>query len=372
MAVKVIKDIRQARRNNKAQILWYLYNNGPMSRIELAKLLKLTTPSITQLISDLMIQQEVVEVGTIQRNASGRREVLLDLNADKNIALGINIETDVTYFCVANVRKVLKVYEFKTSIFAFQNTMDIFAQKVGEILAEFPQVNEICVGLNAKVDNGIVSISYDDIVENFNMKAYLEELFKRKTEIINNVKAQALSLYRKNIENYLYVTHSPEVGSAVIVKGEIVEEKDCVRGGLGHIVVDLDGPLCKCGKYGCLNTLVSDEAIEKQYFNKTGINKTVNEIYALYGTCEIATEMLNEIIKTLAVVIANTTELFNPTRVFVAGGIFCVDSIYDKGKEILDKCGFALDVERIKNVKELKSTAEARYIIIKSIFGMSN
>lgn len=364
------KDIRQFRRSNKAQILWYLYNRGPLSRLELAKLCKLTTPSITQLINDLLIQNEVKEIGSIQRNATGRREVLLDLNPNKYIALGINIESDITYFCVANVKDIFKVEKEDTKNFNFDNTMEIFDERIAKILEEYPSVNKICIGLSGKVINGFIENAYTKFLKDFDMKTYIEKKFGIETEVINSTKAQAFAMYRENNENYLFVTHSPEISSAMILKGELLKGKNSVTGELGHIVVEVDGNPCKCGKRGCLNTYVSDEAIENKYFETTGCKKSIDEIYALYGVEEEATTLLKKVIKTIAVLLANVYEILNPNRIFVSGGIFAEDKLYSYGWEILNKCGFNLEVERITDTVGLKSTAEARYIIVKSILNV--
>ena len=365
------KDIRQFRRSNKTQILWFLYNKGPLSRLELAKLCNLTTPSITQLINDLTIQKEVVEVGSVQRNATGRKEILLDLNPNKNIVLGINIEADITYFCIANVKKVFSVIKEPTESFKFSETVDIFTNKVAEILAQYPKVNQICVGVNGKVENGCIENSYDDMHTGFNLQKHLEDKFNMPVEIINNIKAQALSLYKIENENYLFITHSPEVGSAMIIKGELIKGNDKVTGELGHTIIKLDGKQCKCGKRGCLNTYVGDLAIEEEYFNKTGEKKTVEEIYALYEKDEVATDILKRVIRVMAVMIANVSELLNPEKVFLSGGIFGQDNVYSFGWEILDKCGYqGLTVERITDTEKLKSTAIAKYSICKNILSL--
>ena len=210
------KDIRQFRRSNKAQILWYLYNRGPLSRLELAKLCNLTTPSITQLINDLLVQNEVKEVGSIQRNATGRREVLVDLNTNKYVALGINVEEDITYFCVATLKEVYKVVKFDTHIFNFNETMEVFDSKIAELIEEFPSINKICIGLDGKIIDGFVHNAYTKLFKDFNMQRYIEEKFNIDTEVLNSTKAQALSLYHEQNENYLFVTHSPEISSAMV------------------------------------------------------------------------------------------------------------------------------------------------------------
>ena len=363
---KKTRNPKELRRSNKAQILWHLYNKGPLSRLELASLCHLTTPSITQLMQDLLVQGEVIEIGSVQRNATGRREVLVDLNPGVNIALGINIEKEITYFCVANVKEVFKIYEAKTQDFDFYGSLDKFDAKINEIIGEYPDVNQICIGVTGKVEDGAILNGYEE-VPSFNLKKHIEDTFNIRCLVINNLKAQALSLYKQGNENFVYVTHSPSIGSAMVIKGEVINQNDKATGDVGHLIIDVDGSRCSCGKNGCLNTIVSDYAIEQAYLKKTGKALSVDEIYKLYETDEAATEILDFVITKTAIVIADVNEFLNPERIFLVGGIFCNDRIYEKGWEILNKCNFDIEVERIVNAETLKATAEAKYIICKSI-----
>lgn len=365
--VKKKKDIREVRRSNKAQILWHLYNRGPLSRLELAKLCHLTTPSITQLMHDLLLQEEVVEIGSIQRNATGRKEILVDLNPNKNIALGVNIETDYTYFSVANVKEVFKVEKVVTSELKLNESLDVLDEKIAALIKEFSSINQICIASVGKVENGVIIMGYGELPVNLDIEAHISEKFGLKTKVMSSVKAQALSLYREGNENYLFVTHSPELSSAMIIKGEVIKGNDKVTGDLGHIIINTEGRRCKCGKVGCLNTYVSDKSIEDRYQMLTGNKLNINEIYALYNKEEKATVMLNNIAKYLAVIIADVNEMLNPEKVYIAGGIFAHDEIFSYGCGILKDCNFGMSAERITDVENLKATAPAKYMICKSI-----
>lgn len=369
--MKKIKDIRNMRRSNKAQILWHLFNKGPLSRLELASLCHLTTPSITQLMQDLLLQGEVVEIGTIQRNATGRREVLVDLNVNKNIALGINIEENFTYFTVANIREVFKTYKVPTKELRTDETIDEADKKIEEILKEFPSVNQICIGIPGKIEDGIIVNGYGAMPTGFNLQKHIEDKFGIRSLIVNNVKAQAMSLYSAKAENYMYVTHSPDIGSAMIIKGEIVKGNDKVTGELGHLIWDINGKPCKCGKRGCINTLICDDMLVENYNKRSGKEiTTIDELYSLYGNDEDATKMLDHVNTELAVTIANINELLNPEKIFVTGGIFSQDALFSKGLQVLADCNFNIDVERITDTEKLKATAEAKYMTIKSILDL--
>lgn len=54
------------------------------------------------------------------------------------------------------------------------------------------------------------------------------------------------------------------IGSAILLSDTPVIGELHAAGELGHISIDLDGPLCPCGKHGCLETMISGTALKKQ------------------------------------------------------------------------------------------------------------
>ncbi|MDD4120708.1 MAG: winged helix-turn-helix domain-containing protein, partial [Clostridia bacterium] len=63
-----VNSLKSLKKNNKSSILRLLYDNGAMSRLELAKETGLTTASITVLVKDLMACGAIIESGSVQRN----------------------------------------------------------------------------------------------------------------------------------------------------------------------------------------------------------------------------------------------------------------------------------------------------------------
>jgi glucokinase len=51
------------------------------------------------------------------------------------------------------------------------------------------------------------------------------------------------------------------IGGAVMVDGRLVRGASGAAGELGHMVVDIDGPICPCGNAGCLEVMASGTAL---------------------------------------------------------------------------------------------------------------
>jgi glucokinase len=70
--------------------------------------------------------------------------------------------------------------------------------------------------------------------------------------------------------NFIMITLGTGLGSGIVANGEVMYGHDGLAGELGHIVVDLNGRECLCGRKGCLETYVS----------ATGLKRTVFELLA--------------------------------------------------------------------------------------------
>jgi glucokinase len=67
----------------------------------------------------------------------------------------------------------------------------------------------------------------------------------------------------RNVQDFLYVTVSTGVGGAIMTAGQLLHGPDGTAGELGHISVELDGPLCGCGGTGHLEAISGGVALAR-------------------------------------------------------------------------------------------------------------
>ncbi|GAA2430233.1 ROK family transcriptional regulator [Actinomadura vinacea] len=80
----------------------------------------------------------------------------------------------------------------------------------------------------------------------------------------NNTRLAALAeavFGRSSVEDLLYLRLSDGVGGGLVVGGRLVTGSSGLAGELGHVTADPNGPECRCGKKGCVETLASVPAI---------------------------------------------------------------------------------------------------------------
>lgn len=362
-------------RSNKTNILFKLQNEGGKSRLQLAKSLNLTAASITQLVKELIEKGYIIETGNMQRNATGRREVLLSINSARFASIGVNIEKDKTHIAICNYDKVIEEKIFYTRQYLASKNAESIAKDVQILYDKYYSSYEIMgvgVGIAGTVDekNGVSIDSHGILDKNYPLCDELKKRIAMDVKIINNVKAQARALINDREDNFMYVKHSPGIGCAIVVGGKVVDGYNAMAGELGHTIVEKDGKVCECGKRGCLETVVSERAIEDKYFAVTGEKKEINEIYALYVNNSSAKQILDDCICTLSLAIGNAATINDPKKIMLTGGLFFQKDIFEEFSKKMAEFGFGrfYKIINVDNDKKIKAFAGARHILLEKLF----
>ena len=369
MTTKVINP-KTLRKSNKVNIKFILWSKGDMSRLQLAKELKLTKASITQIVNDLVYEGEVEEIGNVEKKSAGRPEVLLRLNTKKHIAIGLNIENDKTHISICTLDTILEDYVYPTAekIKDVQDIIELLKPVVKKWRYPYAPIG-IGVGIVGIVEKGVSVNSYGILPNNSDIKKALEAEFDMPVKVINNIHAQARVLLKGSEDNFMLIKHSPGIGCAIISNGKVLGGEHLVAGEIGHVVVEKNGLQCRCGKKGCLEAYTAEWHIEDLYYTKTNNKLSVSEIYDKYGIDKIATEILEDAIQYLVLAIANTSTIIDPKHIIVTGGLFNNDRLYDLVIERVRELGLKADcdISRVADGESIKAFAGAKDIIMNKI-----
>ena len=122
--------------------------------------------------------------------------------------------------------------------------------------------------------------------------------------------------------NVVYVTVSTGIGGGVVLDGKLYRGSRGLSGEIGHTIVMPDGPLCACGKRGCLEATSSGPAIAQAYAEATGVEITAAEVFArAAGGDSAAQNVLASSIRYLGIGLSNAINLFDPDLIVVGGGV---------------------------------------------------
>jgi predicted NBD/HSP70 family sugar kinase len=103
--------------------------------------------------------------------------------------------------------------------------------------------------------------------ENLQIKYLLEEKLGVTVRLDNDCVMLALAEKWQNLENredFCVINVDYGIGSSFVINRQIYRGNLYGSGQIGHTIVNPDGPLCDCGRYGCLETAASLSALKKQ------------------------------------------------------------------------------------------------------------
>jgi predicted NBD/HSP70 family sugar kinase len=120
--------------------------------------------------------------------------------------------------------------------------------------------------------------------------------------------------------NLFYVMLSEGIGGGVIVDGRIYLGRAGAAGELGHIVVDPDGQVCRCGNRGCLATVAGGAALTAALRQMHGPEMTVDELVALAHNGDPgAARLIADAGQAVGRVLAGTCGVLDPELVIIGG-----------------------------------------------------
>ena len=155
--------------------------------------------------------------------------------------------------------------------YAIQLLIDMVYQTIAQVDLDLKDISAIGVSCGGPLDTktGIVH-SPPNLPgwEALPLKEMLVDEFNLPVTIENDANACALAEYRfgggRGYASVLYMTMSTGIGGGIVINGEIYHGANDSAGEVGHQILLPDGPLCGCGKRGCLEALCSGPAIARR------------------------------------------------------------------------------------------------------------
>jgi glucokinase len=160
------------------------------------------------------------------------------------------------------------------------------------------------------------------------LRKLLEQRLGLPVALGHDVRAGALAEGRfgaaRGLRHYLFMPIGTGIGGAVVLDGRPYSGADGSAGEIGHLAVRPDGPECRCGGRGCLETIASAAAIAERYRLAVGAPSAVPaEVVverARAGDPE-AVAAWREAVDALATAIVAYATLLAPEAVVVGGGL---------------------------------------------------
>jgi glucokinase len=212
------------------------------------------------------------------------------------------------------------------------------------IAAKAPQVSAIGVCAPGPLNPGTgVVINPPNVPgwRNFPLAEQLRRLYSAPVTIDNDANAAGLAEARwgagRGHRNVFYATIGTGIGTGIILDGKIYHGRTGSAAEGGHVGIDPNGPLCPCGKRGCIEVLAAGPAIARRARRKLAqhpkslllelaggdpqaiASELVGKAYA-HGD-PAAKEVMNETLDLLAYWLGDIIDLLEPDIIVIGGGV---------------------------------------------------
>ncbi|MFO7538939.1 MAG: ROK family protein [Chloroflexota bacterium] len=197
-----------------------------------------------------------------------------------------------------------------------------------------PQAVGVSFGGPVDFERGLVRLSHHvPGWEEMPLRERLTAEFDAPVWVDNDANVAALGEWRygagQGVDDLLYVTVSTGVGGGWVLNGRIWRGHEGMAGEIGHTVVDPHGPLCLCGKQGCVERLASGPYMaqdlaaawesEERPFSGDVTGQVVAEKAAAGDPS--ARRILLRGANALGLGLGNAANLINPARIILGGGV---------------------------------------------------
>jgi len=277
MAAGRTGSLETLRRLNRLRVIDALRDEGLISRAEIARRTGLSRSTVSSLVSELQADGLVVErsePAAAHGDQGGRPPILLSFDASAGVAVGIDFDHHHVRVAVSDLSsRILVERELQLDTdHAAHEGLDAAAELVGELLAEAGVDAARVIGagmcLPGPIHRPTGVVGSTAILPGWVGVAAAEEMHRRLDLPIlvdndANLAALAEAAFGagRDAKDLVYLMISSGIGAGLVLNGRLYRGAEGLAGELGHVLVDADGPVCRCGNRGCLETVAGTDAL---------------------------------------------------------------------------------------------------------------
>ncbi len=333
-----------------SRLLTRVHVSGPTSRAALTRETGLNRSTIGDLAGELEELGLVTQGDPVVAGRSGRPSPLVVPRRENAV---VAVDLGVDRIAVALVGLGGDVLERRERRHArgehdVQHVVESLVQMVEDVLAGRPEIR--CLGLGASVPGAIRA--RDGMVRFAPNLGWVDEPF---TDLLgarldmpvttgNDANLGALAEHVRGaavgFSEVAYLSGSVGIGGGFLVNGEPMGGAHGYAGEIGHLLVDSNGPACRCGNIGCWEMKIGENQILTQSGRLPGGGpRAVAEVIAAAAAGEErAATVLANVAEWVGVGLRGLINIFNPEVVVLGGSLAEVwEAELDHINEVLDR-----------------------------------
>ena len=322
---------------NRLKVVDFLRITGTASRADIARRTGLSRSTVSTLVAELQRRGIVTDHDgeAPGKGRPGRPATLLALDPSAGAAVGVDFDHDRVGVAVSDLSRAVLAEAWAPFDVDHDacGALDLAAEKIDCILAEADLERDRVLGagmaLAGPIDHDRGALHHSAVFPGWagvDAAKELEDRLGVPTYVENDANCGALAEVTlgagRNARFAAYVSISSGIGAGMIVDGRPYRGHAGTAGEIGHVVVDPQGPICRCGNRGCLETLASSQSLVALVQASRDDELSVRDLLRLADEgdpgCRRAIADAGRVV---GGVVAGLVNLFSPEMVVIGGDL---------------------------------------------------
>ena len=327
----------EMRKRNAVRVLQAVRNQPGLSRADVARVCDLAKSTVSNVV-DGLVEDSILQENGSRTSTRGRRPVGLVFNPTSRMAVGISLEYNRTEIVLCNLDGIVQAVRTKKHSCKnnFKSRLTLILSELQKLLTEHKLNRSEIGGVGLAVPGPLSSIDIATIDIDKCDYDKLQKLLAKELNcpvlVDSNTNMAALAESRlgaaRNSGNALVVRLGHEVRSALVIDHKLFKGAHGRAGEFGHMSVPGINRVCKCGKYGCINSVAATEPIISQCRATGATVDDIDEVIsAAMGGESNCKKVLIAAGRAVGYGIANCINILAPPDVIVTGRLVAADDI---------------------------------------------
>jgi predicted NBD/HSP70 family sugar kinase len=262
---------QQTRAINEGLVLRTMYDLGPISRAEIARVTGLTRTTVSEVVGEFIHEGLVEEAGR-GPSSGGKAPILVRVIPDARLVLALDLGEQAFAGALVDLRGNIR-RRLEVPVDGRDGTAALRAVErlVDELVTNAPGlVLGIGVGTPGLVDTttGTIRWAVNLDWQDLPLGTLLTERTGLPAYVANDSRAAAMGEHLfdtgRRAPNLVAIKIGHGIGAGIVLGDELFQGDGFGAGEIGHTAVVDDGAECRCGRFGCLETVASARAILAQ------------------------------------------------------------------------------------------------------------
>jgi predicted NBD/HSP70 family sugar kinase len=316
------------REANRARLIDSLKQHGRLTQVELAAVTGLSPATVSNIVKELSSSGVLT---TTASSRSGRRAVEVALARQLGLVAGLHFSSRHLRIAISDVGRTVVAENHVPLALDHRHDRELdraallLTDMLDSVGASLEDVLGVGVALPVPIDvAGMVSTP--GLMRGWEGVPIADDLAQRVQRPVfvdGDANVGALAEHRQGAARdtrsaaYLRVGHT--IGAGLIVDGRIFRGTHGKAGQIGHVTIDENGPICRCGSRGCLDTLAGGPALMELFRGDPRMQRLRDLLAQADAGDASSRRVIADAGRHIGIALANLCNLVDPELIVVGG-----------------------------------------------------